>query len=346
MLIVAAIGGNALLRPGEPFDVETQRRNLKVACKAIAELAQDHQVVVTHGNGPQVGLLALQSDAYRDARANPLDVLDAETEGMIGYALEQELINALPRRDVATLLTQVVVDADDGAFQHPTKPIGPVYSEDEAARLATERGWAIAPDRDGWRRVVASPTPHEIVELDTIDLLIESEVVVICAGGGGIPVAFDDAGGVRGVEAVIDKDRSAALLARDLAADALLLLTDVPAVYAKWDTPEARPIRRISPRLLDHFEFPARSMRPKVEAASWFASPTGRSARIGALSDAAAILGGKAGTEITARAEQLEWYDASVLAGDRLVSPGFRLELIRKNSFDDSLGRADQRPRG
>lgn len=309
MLIVAAIGGNALVGPGEPFDVETQRRNVKVACKAVAELAQEHQVVVTHGNGPQVGLLAAQSEAYRDARANPLDVLDAETEGMIGYALEQELINALPRRDIATLLTQVVVDADDPAFQHPTKPIGPVYSEDEGARLAAERGWAIAPDRDGWRRVVASPVPREIVELDTIDLLVESEVVVICAGGGGIPVAFDNTGGVRGVEAVIDKDRSAALLARDLAADVLLLLTDVPAVYAKWDTPEARLIRRVSTNSLHHFEFAARSMRPKVDAASWFASETGRPAHIGALTDAQSIVGGKAGTQITARGEDLEWWE-------------------------------------
>lgn len=309
MLIVAAIGGSALARPGEPQDAETQRRNVKVACKAIAELAQEHHVVVTHGNGPQVGLLALQSAAYRDARSYPLDVLDAETEGMIGYVLEQELVNALPRREVATLLTQVVVDPDDLAFQQPTKPVGPLYSEAEAARVASERGWAVAPDRGGWRRVVASPTPQEIVELDTIDLLVESEVLVICAGGGGIPVALDDGGGVRGVEAVIDKDRSAALLARDLAADALLLLTDVPVVYANWDSSEARAIRRISPRLVHDFEFAARSMRPKVEAASWFASETGRSAYIGALTDTVAILGGGSGTEVSTRARQVEWYE-------------------------------------
>ena len=309
MLVVAAIGGSALLRPGEPFDAETQRRNVKVACKTIAEVAQDNQVVVTHGNGPQVGFLALQSEAQRDARANPLDVLGAETEGMIGYVLEQELVNALPRRDIATLLTQVVVDADDTAFQHPTKPIGPVYSEDDAARLAAERGWAIAPDRNGWRRVVASPTPHEIVELDTIDLLVESEVVVICAGGGGIPVAFDDTGGVRGVEAVVDKDRSAALLARDLAADTLLLLTDVPAVSANFGTPEARAIRRISPRQLRDFDFDARSIRPKLEAASWFTSESGRPAYIGALTDAAEMTRGQAGTEVAASVQHTEWYE-------------------------------------
>jgi carbamate kinase len=309
MLIVAAIGGSALLRPGEPFDAETQRRNVKVACKAIAELAQDHNVVVTHGNGPQVGLLALQSAAYRDVRSYPLDVLGAESEGMIGYLLEQELINALPRRDIATLLTQVVVDPDDIAFQQPTKPIGPVYSETDASRLAAERGWAIAPDRGGWRRVVASPTPQEIVELDTIDLLVESGVLVICAGGGGIPVAFDNAGGVRGVEAVIDKDRAAALLARDLAADALLLLTDVPAVFANYGTPKARAIRRISPRLRRGFRFAARSIHPKVEAASWFATESGRAAYIGALSDAQAITHGDAGTEVATAVQEVEWYE-------------------------------------
>jgi carbamate kinase len=309
MLVVAAIGGSALLRPGESFDAETQRRNVKVACKAIAELAQDNHVVVTHGNGPQVGFLALQSDAYRDARSNPLDVLGAESEGMIGYVLEQELVNSLPGREIATLLTQVVVDAGDSAFQHPTKPIGPVYAEGDAARLAAERGWAIAPDRGGWRRVVASPTPLEIVELDTIDLLVESEVVVICAGGGGIPVAFDETGGVRGVEAVIDKDGSAALLARDLAADALLLFTDVPVVYANYATADARAIRRISPILLREFEFAAQSMRPKLAAASWFASETRRPARIGSLSEADAMTRGHGGTEVTVGTREVEWYD-------------------------------------
>jgi carbamate kinase len=309
MLIVAAIGGSALQPPGEPFDVETQRQNVKVACKAIAEIAHDHHVVVTHGNGPQVGLLALQSAMHRDVRSYPLDVLDAESEGMIGYMLEQELVNELPRRDIATLLTQVVVDADDIAFQQPAKPIGPVYAESEAARLAAERGWAVAPDRGGWRRVVASPTPREIVELDTIDLLAESEVVVICAGGGGIPVAFDDAGGVRGVEAVIDKDSAAALLARDLAADALLLFTDVPVVYANYGTAAARAIRRISPSLLREFEFAARSMRPKLEAASWFASETGRPVRIGSLLEADAMTRGHGGTEVTVGARDIDWYE-------------------------------------
>lgn len=313
MLIVAAIGGSALARPREPIDTETQRRNVKVACKAIAELAQDHHVVVTHGNGPQVGLLALQSAAYRDVRSSPLDVLDAETEGMIGYLLEQELTNALPRREIAALLTQVVVDPDDIAFQQPAKPIGPLYSEADAARLAAERGWAVAPDGDGWRRgwrrVVASPTPQEIVELDTIELLVDSEVLVVCAGGGGIPVAFDDAGGIRGVEAVVDKDRSAALLARDLVADALILFTDVAAVYANYGTPEAQAIRRISPHLLRGFRFAAGSMRPKVDAASWFASETGRPAHIGALSYAGAMADGKAGTEIATRVQHVEWYE-------------------------------------
>jgi carbamate kinase len=309
MLVVAAIGGSALLRPGESFDPETQRRNVKIACKAIAELAQDNQVVVTHGNGPQVGLLALQSAAYRDVRSYPLDVLDAESEGMIGYVLERELVNELPRREIATLLTQVIVDADDVAFQQPAKPIGPVYFESDAARLAAERGWAVAPDRGGWRRVVASPEPQEIVELDTIDLLVESGILVICAGGGGIPVAFDDAGGVRGVEAVIDKDRAAALLARDLSADALVLFTDVPVVYANYGTAQARAVRRISPSLLREFEFAARSMRPKIEAGAWFAAETSRPARIGSLSEAQAMIRGHAGTEIATTVQEVEWYE-------------------------------------
>ena len=268
---------------------------MKVACKAIAELAQDNQVVVTHGNGPQVGLLALQSAAYRDVRSYPLDVLDAESEGMIGYVLERELVNELPRREIATLLTQVIVDADDVAFQQPAKPSDPCTSRAIAARLAAERGWAVAPDRDGWRRVVAVPEPQEIVELDTIDLLVESGILVICTGGGGIPVVFDDA---RRRARRRGRDRQGSrrwLLARDLAADALVLFTDIPVVYANYGTAQARAIRRISPSLLREFEFAARSMRPKIEAAAWFASETSRPARIGSLSEAQAMIRGHAG---------------------------------------------------
>ena len=249
MLIVVALGGNALVRGGEALEAEIQRRNIEAACAVIAGLALEHRVVVTHGNGPQVGLLALQSEAYRDVRSYPLDVLGAESEGMVGYLLQQGLENALPRAKVATLLTQVVVDAHDPAFLEPSKPVGPVYLEEEAAALETARGWAMAPDgAAGWRRVVASPRPHEVVERATIDLLVEAGVLVVCSGGGGIPVVRDEVGRLRGAEAVVDKDRTAALLARQLGADRLLLLTDVDAVYANYGRPGAQAIRRSLPR--------------------------------------------------------------------------------------------------
>ena len=299
MLIVVGLGGNALLRRGQPLEADVQRDNVERAACAIAELAADHQVVVTHGNGPQVGLLALQSEAYERVRTYPLDVLGAESEGMIGYLLEQALANALPDRDVATLLTQVVVAPDDPAFGNPTKPVGPVCSEAEATRLVSERGWAVARDGERWRRVVASPEPLDFVELRTIDLLVEAGILVVCAGGGGVPVVLDAHGALHGVEAVIDKDRSAALLAELLAADALLLLTDVPAVCVDWATPEVKAVRRTTPDALGAMTFPAGSMGPKVEAACRFARHTGAIAGIGALDDALAILRGEAGTRIS-----------------------------------------------
>jgi carbamate kinase len=296
VLVVAALGGNALLRRGEPLEAETAQRNAKVAADALAVVAREHQLVVTHGNGPQIGLLALQSEAYRDVRSYPLDVLGAESEGMIGYLLEQELGNALPGRQVASLLTQTVVDAHDPAFGHPTKPIGPVYEADAAQVLAARRGWAVAPDGDGWRRVVASPTPRSIVELPTIKLLLGHEVLVICAGGGGIPVVVDAHGARHGVEAVVDKDLAAALLAEELGADLLVLLTDVPAVELDWGTPRARALRDATVRELRAHSFAAGSMGPKVAAATSFVANTGRPAAIGALADAAAVVSGTDGT--------------------------------------------------
>jgi carbamate kinase len=295
-LVVAALGGNALLRRGERATADAHRRNVEEAARALATLAEEAELVVTHGNGPQVGLLALQSEAYRDVPSYPLDVLGAESEGMIGYLLEQGLGNVVPGRAVATLLTQVIVDARDPAFGSPTKPIGPVYERAEAERLARDRGWAVAPDGAGWRRVVASPEPLEIVEERTIRLLLGAGVLVICTGGGGIPVAADASGALHGVEAVVDKDLAAALLAQRLHADALLLLTDVAGVEVGWGTPEARPLRRASPEQLARLQFAAGSMGPKVEAARRFVADTGRPAGIGALADAAAILGGQAGT--------------------------------------------------
>ena len=296
MRIVAAVGGNALLRRGEPPEAATQRRHVGEAVRALAALALEHELVVTHGNGPQVGLLALQAAAYSDVVPYPLDVLGAESEGMIGYLLEQALRNRLPGRPVATLLTQIVVDPADPAFTHPSKPIGPIYSEADARRLAAERGWAVAPDGVSFRRVVASPEPLQVLELEAIRLLVAAGVLVICSGGGGIPVVVDNDGALYGVEAVIDKDLSAALLARLLEADALLMRTDVAAVERGWGTTETAPIRQATPAELRALPFASGSMAPKIEAACRFVEAGGAFAAIGALDDAPAILRGEAGT--------------------------------------------------
>jgi carbamate kinase len=298
VLIVAALGGNALSRRDELFDPEAAQRNVKVAASVLADLAREHQLVVTHGNGPQIGLLALQSEAFRDVRTYPLDVLGAESEGMIGYLLERELGNVLGERPVATLITQTVVDALDPAFRRPTKPIGPVYDMARAKALAAERGWTVAPDGTSWRRVVASPTPRAIVELPTIRLLVDHGVVVVCAGGGGVPVVVDSFGARHGVEAVVDKDRASALLARQISADLLLLLTDVPAVELDWGTPKARPLRTMTTTELQRHEFASGSMGPKVDAAASFVRATGGQACIGELADAVAIVDGNAGTAV------------------------------------------------
>ena len=295
MRIVVAVGGNALLKRGERPDIETQRHNVKIAARAIADLARAHQLVVTHGNGPQVGLLALQAQALRDVEPYPLDVLGAESEGMIGYLLDQALLSELPGRPIATLLTQVVVDPRDPAFASPTKPIGPVYDATTAASVAQRLRWTMAPDGAGYRRVVASPEPLSVIELETIRLLSNAGVLVVCTGGGGIPVRIDG-GVVSGVEAVVDKDLSAALLAIALAADALMMLTDIAAVYEAWGTANAAPIRAITPERLLAMELPAGSMGPKAEAAARFVKATGRSAYIGSLGDAVAILLRQAGT--------------------------------------------------
>lgn len=296
MRVVIALGGNALQRRGEAADLDRQRRNLQVAARAVAEVARRHEVVVSHGNGPQVGWLAMQTSLAGGAPAYPLDVLDAGSEGMIGYLLEQELGNLLPGRVTATLLTQVVVDRDDPAFQAPDKPIGPVLAEDQARQLAARFGWHLAAEGGGWRRVVASPQPRRILELAAIRALVAADILTICVGGGGIPVVVDAHGAISGVEAVIDKDRAAALLARELAADALLLLSDVDAVYRAWGTPEAAPIRQATPEQLAVLAFAPGSMAPKVEAACRFVLGGGRRAGIGRLEDAAAILAGRAGT--------------------------------------------------
>ncbi|CCD29050.1 Carbamate kinase [Candidatus Glomeribacter gigasporarum BEG34] len=254
MRIVIALGGNALLKRGERVSADAQRANIRCAAQQIADIAAQHEVIIVHGNGPQVGLLARQSDTTPDAAPFPLDVLDAETEGMIGYIIEQELSNALPAgRACATLLTMVEIDPEDAAFGAPDKPIGPVYPETDAQRLARDKGWTFAPGNGGWRRVVPSPHPKRIVEMRPIRWLLEKGAVVICAGGGGIPVTVDQDGARRGVEAVIDKDRCAALLADEIHADALVIATDVPAVFADWGLPTQRPILRAHPKDLEHF---------------------------------------------------------------------------------------------
>lgn len=297
--VVVALGGNALLRRGEPVSAATQRDNIRRAALALAQLmAEGHQLVVTHGNGPQVGLLALQGEAAGKG-AFPLDVLGAETEGMIGYVLQQELDNAYAgAARFATLLTQVEVDPQDPAFAAPGKPVGSVYSEADAKRLAEQRGWSIARDGDAWRRVVASPRPVRILEIEVIRLLVAQGVTVICTGGGGIPVARRADGAYIGVEAVIDKDHASGLLAAELKADAFLMLTDVPAVYTGWGTPAQRALGDVTPQALAALDFAAGSMSPKVQAACDFVNRSGGMAGIGALDDASAILARRAGTRV------------------------------------------------
>lgn len=306
MRVVAALGGNALLRRGEPMTAENQRANVRLAARALLPIALEHDLVLTHGNGPQVGLLALQNAAYRPEEEYPLDILDAETEGMIGYLLEQELGNLLPaHRPLVTLLTRIVVSPDDPAFDHPTKPIGPVYEREVAERHAAEKGWVIAPDGERWRRVVASPEPREILELPVIELLVRQGVIVVCAGGGGIPVARADDGAYAGVEAVIDKDSAGALLASSLHADAFLMLTDVDAAYAGWGTPDALPIAEATPESLAEIPFAAGSMGPKVRAGCRFVRDGGGFAAIGSLADAGRLLRREAGTIISPEAVEL-----------------------------------------
>ena len=300
MRIVVALGGNALLRRGQPMTADNQRENIRTATAQIARVAPGNELVVAHGNGPQVGLLSLQAAAYTDVAPYPLDVLGAETEGMIGYMIEQELGNLLPK-DVpfATLLTQVEVDPKDPAFKNPTKPIGPVYSEADAKRLAAEKGWDIAPDGDKFRRVVPSPKPKHIFEIRPIKWLLEKGTVVICAGGGGIPTMYGEDGNLKGIEAVIDKDLASSLLAQQLNSDLLVIATDVNAAFINWGKPDQKGITQAHPDELEKLGFAAGSMGPKVEAACEFARKTGKTAVIGALADIEAIVQGKAGTRVS-----------------------------------------------
>jgi carbamate kinase len=305
MRLVIALGGNALLRRSDPMTTEVQRRNVAIAAQAIAPLAAEHSIVVVHGNGPQVGLLSLQADAYHGAEPYPLDVLDAGTQGMIGYLIQQELRSLLPpEHQVATLLTMIMVDPDDPAFASPTKFVGPVYAKQDADALAAEKGWAFRPDGTAWRRVVPSPEPQRILEIQPISWLLERGAVVICAGGGGIPTVLPASGPGQliGVEAVIDKDLAGELLAEDVRADLFLMATDVDGVYLDWGTPQQRRLGEVTPEELTGHQFAAGSMGPKVEAAARFASKTGGRAAIGSLADIAGIVAGTAGTSVVTRA--------------------------------------------
>lgn len=295
MRLVVALGGNALSVRGEPLTADRQRASIRTAAASLAQLLEaGHEVVITHGNGPQVGYLALQGGPF------PLDVLGAETDGMIGYVLQQELDNAYaPDTKYATLLTQIEVDPDDPAFLAPTKFIGPIYTEAAASELGAERGWTIGRDGAHFRRTVPSPRPKRILELDVIRLLLEQKVVVICAGGGGIPVVQKADGSMLGVEAVIDKDHASGLLARSLQADAYLMLTDVEGVFTGWGTPEQMLISHATPDELKQMAFPAGSMGPKVEAACDFALATGGFAAIGRLADSLQLVAGTTGTRIS-----------------------------------------------
>ncbi|HSE54770.1 MAG TPA: carbamate kinase [Nocardioidaceae bacterium] len=300
MRIVVALGGNALLQRGEKPDCDVQEANVARAVHALAPLAAEHELVITHGNGPQVGVLALQSASDPNLTTPyPFDVLGAQTQGMIGYWLLQAMQNALPGRQVAAIINQTLVEVNDPAFDNPTKFVGEVYDEVEARRLAEARGWTVKPDGDKWRRVVGSPKPQRVVETRLIRLLLNSGAVVVCAGGGGVPVVRNEKGHLEGVEAVVDKDLTSSVLAEALEADVLLVLTDVPHVIRGFGTPDAEPVLRATPAALQRESFPAGSMGPKVDAVCRFVEVTGDMAAIGRLEDAEAIIEGKAGTIVT-----------------------------------------------
>lgn len=307
MPVVIALGGNALLQRGQSLNVENQRGNIRIAARQLARVHDKHKLVIAHGNGPQVGLLALMDQAYQAVDPYPLDVIGAETVGMIGYMIEQELGNIIPEEDhIVTVLTQVVVDPKDPAFENPTKPVGPVYGRREAERLKRNKGWAIAADGPYFRRVVPSPEPIEIIEIEAIRLLVEEGIVTICAGGGGIPTAYRD-GKLYGVEAVIDKDLAAGLLARGLNARLFVMLTDVDHVYLDYGKPNQRAIRAAHLDALEKLSFDAGSMGPKIRGACRFVRDTGGRSAIGSLADLYDIVEGRAGTQISMQAEGIEF---------------------------------------
>jgi carbamate kinase len=310
MRVVVALGGNALLQRGQPLTAENQRGNIRVAVKELAAVHENNQLVIAHGNGPQVGLLALMDAAYTAVDPYPLDVLGAETVGMIGYMIEQELGNLIPFHDhIITVLTQVLVDQNDPAFGNPTKPVGPIYDKEQSERLKKDKGWAMAPDGDHFRRVVPSPLPQRIIEIEVIKTLVDSGVVVICAGGGGIPTAYDDDKNLFGIEAVIDKDLASGLLSTELGAEMFVMLTDVASVYVDFGTENQKAIKAAHPDVLEKMDFPAGSMGPKVLGACQFVRETGNQSAVGQLSDLTRIITGDAGTTISNDVDGIQYWD-------------------------------------
>lgn len=310
MRVVVALGGNALLQRGQALSAENQRENIRIAAEQLAAIHENHELIIAHGNGPQVGLAALMDAAYTDVDPYPLDVLGAKTVGMIGYIIEQELGNIIPFEDhIVTVLTQIVVDPADPAFKQPTKPVGPVYSQEEAEKLEEKEGWTMAPDGEYFRKVVPSPLPQRIIEISAIRTLVDNGYVVICAGGGGIPVAYDKNRKLFGVEAVIDKDLASGLLAKGLDAEMFVMLTDVANVFVDFGTENQRAIRAAHPDALEALDFATGSMGPKVLGACRFVRETGRLSAIGKLSELTDIMNGKAGTLISNEIDGIEYGD-------------------------------------
>lgn len=300
MRLVLALGGNALLKKGEALEASVQLHNITVAAQGIAAIAGNHELVITHGNGPQVGLLALQAESYTQVKAYPLDMLDAESAGLLGYAIVQQLHNAMPHRQSVALITQVLVDQNDPAFKTPDKPIGPVYDTTNGAKLAGHLGWSMVKTDGGLRRTVPSPQPQKIIEKPEIELLTTQGRIVVCCGGGGIPVIREASGKVKGIAAVIDKDATSAMLAAELDADRLVLLTDIEAVFQHWGTDQAHPVTEATVAELQALRFEPGTMGPKVAAACRFVATTGKPAHIGHLNQLSDILNGHSGTLICA----------------------------------------------
>ena len=315
MRIVVALGGNALLKRGEPMTAQNQSANIRLAAEQLAKVKPKNELIISHGNGPQVGLLALQHAAYyaQDNKIEPypLDVLVSQTVGMIGYMVQQELTNLLPETPTQTLVTQVIVDEHDPAFSKPSKPIGQVYTQAEAEKLAAEKGWTVMPDGQYYRRAVPSPKPQDVTGINAVKALLAQDHIVICGGGGGVPCVKNAQGQLTGVEAVVDKDLATAVIANQLDADLFIIATDVNATCVNFQKEGERKIAKANPAALEALsaEFAAGSMGPKVQAVINFVKATGKDAAIGSLADIEDIVAGKAGTRVSLSANEVVFYE-------------------------------------